>query len=214
MTREHGRLINRFMPDADIRERHETLVRAPADVVFHVAQHFDVQSIPIIRALFWLRAQLLGAAKPPADLFAQGLLAETQALGWGVLAYRPGRELIMGAATQPWKADVRFTSIPRDRFTQFAGPDLVKIVWTLEAEPLGPALTRFRTETRVFATDDAARKKFRRYWRMFGMGIVLIRWLLLPALRREAERRASVLPASLDETAMPTNATSPPMRPG
>jgi len=197
-------LINRFMPHADIRERHETLVRAPADVVFHVAQHFDVQSIPIIRALFWLRAQLLGAAKPPADLFAKGLLAETQALGWGVLAYRPGRELIMGAATQPWKADVRFTSIPRDRFTQFAGPDLVKIVWTLEAEPLGPALTRFRTEVRVLATDDAARKKFRRYWRMFGMGIVLIRWLLLPALRREAERRASVLPASLDETAMPT----------
>jgi hypothetical protein len=42
----------------------------------------------------------------------------------------------------------------------------------------------------VLATDDATRKKFRRYWRFFGIGIVMIRWLLLPALRRAAEQRA------------------------
>ena len=35
--------------------------------------------------------------------------------------------------------------------------------------------------------DDAARAKFRRYWRVFGIGILLIRWLVLPAIRREAE---------------------------
>ena len=38
-------------------------------------------------------------------------------------------------------------------------------------------------------TDDAARRKFRRSWRFFGVGIVMIRWLLLPALRRAAEHR-------------------------
>jgi hypothetical protein len=85
---------------------------------------------------------------------------------------------------------VVFTPVAPERFAAFSEPDMVKIVWTLEAEPLGPALTRFRTETRVLATDDWARRRFRRYWRMFGAGIVLIRWLLLPALRREAERRA------------------------
>lgn len=65
----------------------------------------------------------------------------------------------------------------------------MKIAWTLEAEPLEPALTLFRTETRVLATDEGARRKVRRYWRLAGRGIVLIRWLLLAALRREAERR-------------------------
>jgi hypothetical protein len=65
----------------------------------------------------------------------------------------------------------------------------VKIVWTLEAEPLGLALTRFRTETRVLATDEEARRKFRSYWRWARFGIVLIRLLMLPSLRREAERR-------------------------
>lgn len=189
-VRPTTRLIEQFMPQADYRERHETIVRAPADVVFDVAQHFDLQSIPLVRAIFWLRAVVLGAQRPTAGLFASGLVAETKQLGWGELALDPGRELVMGATAQPWKADVTFTAVPADRFLDFAEPDLVKIVWTLEAESLGPALTRFRTETRVLATDAAARRKFRRYWRIFGIGIVMIRWLLLPALRRESERRA------------------------
>ena len=183
------RLIEQFMPRADYRERHETLVRAPADLVFDVAQHFDLQSIPLVRAIFWLRAKLLGARQPAADLFAKGLVAETKSLGWGELALEPGRELVMGATAQPWKADVTFTAVPADQFPEFAQPDLVKIVWTLEVEPLEQGRTLFRTETRVLATDDAARQKFRRYWRFFGIGIALIRWLLLPALRRAAERR-------------------------
>jgi hypothetical protein len=183
------RLIEQFMPQADYRERHETIVRAPADVVFDVARHFNLQSIPLVRAIFWLRAKLLGARQPAADLFAKGLVAETQALGWGELAFEPGRELVMGAAAQPWKADVTFRAVPADRFLEFAEPDLVKIVWTLEVEPRGQGRTLFRTETRVLATDDAARRKFRRYWRFFGIGIVMIRWLVLPALRRVAEQR-------------------------
>jgi hypothetical protein len=65
----------------------------------------------------------------------------------------------------------------------------VKIAWTLEAEPLGDELTRFATETRAAATDAEARAKFRRYWRRFGIGIILIRKLLLPAVQRQAERQ-------------------------
>jgi hypothetical protein len=186
-----GRLIERFMPQADFVECHETVVRAPADTVFDVAQQFDLQSIPLVHAIFWLRARLLGAATPPADLFARGLVAETTAAGWAILAERPGRELVVGSVTQPWEGDVVFAPVAPERFLKFTQPDRVKIVWTLEAEPLSPELTRFRTETRVLATDDGARWKFRRYWRWAGIGIVLIRWLLLPALRREAERRAS-----------------------
>lgn len=144
-----GRLIDRFMPQAEITERHETLVQAPAAIVFDVARNLNLQSVRLVRVLFWLRAKMLGAAKPPQDLFSQGLVAQTTAMGWGVLAHRPGRELVMGSTAQPWKADVTFKTIPSKRFTAFGEPDLVKIVWTLEADPLGPALTRFRTETRV-----------------------------------------------------------------
>jgi hypothetical protein len=165
------------------------LVRAPADLVFDVARHFDMQSIPIIRGIFRLRSILLRSKTPSAWQKGKGLIAETQAMGWGVLAHEPGRAYIAGALAKPWTADVKFTPVPPDRFAEIATPDMVKIVWTLEVEALGVALTRFRTETRVVATDEGARRKFRRYWRIFGVGILLIRWLLIPAVRRESERR-------------------------
>jgi hypothetical protein len=182
------RLIERFIPQADVAECHETLVHAPADLVLDMAQKFDLQSIPLVRALFWLRGKLLRATPPPTRVSSTGLVAETTALGWGVLAERPGRELVMGAVTQPWKGSVVFRSVVPEGFLAFSEPDLVKIVWTLEVEPLGPVLTRFRTETRVLATDAGARRNFRSYWRWAKFGIVLIRLLMLPALRREAER--------------------------
>ena len=81
-----------------------------------------------------------------------------------------------------------FSPIAAENFASYAELNRVKIAWTLESEELAPDLTRFSTETRVVATDAEARIKFRRYWRKFGMGIVLIRLILLPALRKRAER--------------------------
>jgi hypothetical protein len=184
----NSRELDRFMPQPDIRERHEGLIRAPADLVFDVAMHFDLQSIPLVRAIFWLRGRLMGAA-PAGPRVSQGFIAEVTGLGWGVLAHRQGREIVMGAAVQPWKADVKFRAIPAEQFAEFAEPDLVKIAWTLEAEPLGHTMSRFASETRAVATDEAARARFLRYWRWARFGIVAIRWLMLPAVRREAERR-------------------------
>lgn len=180
------RAIERFIPAWDVRTYHEMIVQAPADTVFGVAEHFDLQSSPVVRAIFWLRGKILRAS-PTAPRRPAGLVEETKGLGWGELKRRPGRELVMGAVTQPWVADVKFTAVPADDFLGYAEPDRVKIVWTLEAVPIEPTLTLFRTETRVRATDRAARATFLKYWRFARFGIELIRWLHLPALRRAAE---------------------------
>jgi hypothetical protein len=180
-------LIDTFIPKPEVGERHATVVAAPPDLVFDVACDMDLRSIPAIRAIFWLRETLFRSNAPPRR--PQGLVAETLGLGWGRLAERPRRELVMGAVTQPWQADVAFRAVPPDQFAAFAEPDLVKIAWTLEAEPIDATHTRFATETRVLCTNEWARRKFRRYWLLVGAGIVLIRWLTVPAVRREAERR-------------------------
>lgn len=182
-----SRLIDQFMPAWVADTSHEILIHAPAGLVFDVAEHFDIQSLPLVRAIFWLRGMIMGAARTSRR--PAGLVEETKSLGWRELARRPGRLLIMGAATQPWNANVTFTGISQEDFAVYDEPDRVKIVWTLEAVPIEPALTLFRSETRVVATDAAARAKFLRYWRFARLGIVVIRWLHLPALRREAERR-------------------------
>jgi hypothetical protein len=110
-------------------------------------------------------------------------------MGWGVLAQEVDRWFVAGTVCQPWLADVVMRPIPAEKFADYCEPSHVKIIWTLEAEPLGEARCRFATETRAVATDSEAQAKFRTYLRRFGIGMAMIRWLLLPAIRREAERR-------------------------
>jgi hypothetical protein len=94
-----------------------------------------------------------------------------KSLGWGVLAETPGREIVFGAVTKPWEANVVFRALPPDEFAAFDEPDYVKIVWNLRADPVGPDESVFRTETRVVTTNPAARTRFRWYWSFFSPGI-------------------------------------------
>jgi hypothetical protein len=176
-----------FIPTPDVRDCHEIVIAAPAALVFFDATRVDLHSLPIVRTIFRVRAWLMGdAVEPPRK--SLGLVAEMMVLGWGLLAHSPCRTIVMGAVARPWTRNVTFRSIRPDEFAAFAEPDYVKIVWTLAADPLGPDRTRFRTETRVQATDAVARRKFFWYWLAFGIGIRFIRWSILRALRRKALR--------------------------
>jgi len=188
-TEDADPLLDRFMPIYEVAERHHIHVKAPADVTFAAACDQDLMALPVVRAIFKTRELVLGG-EPDTVVRPRGLLALTKSIGWGVLAEVPGREVVMGAVTQPWHPNVVFRPLPADAFAAFAEPDYVKIVWTLRADATGLHKSVFRTETRVVTTDAGARAKFRWYWARFSPGIVVIRWLSLRPTRREAERRA------------------------
>jgi hypothetical protein len=194
-------LVDRFMPKYEVREVHQTRVAAPAEVTFGVAHDLDLQRSTIVRAIFTGRELLLGGERSKRD-HAPGFLAEVLALGWRVLAEEPGRELVVGAVTQPWKADVEFLGLPPDEFIGFKEPGYAKIIWTFVATPLGEKASVFRTETRVVTTDPESRSRFRRYWSVFSPGILLIRYETLRLVRQEAERVASAEPAALPEISL------------
>ena len=183
-------LLDRFIPIYDVVERHNICVSAPAQVTFSAACEQDVFHLPLVRAIF--RAREIVMRAPPAPEQPHGVLAATRALGWSVLAEVPGREIVMGAVTKPWEADVTFHALPPGDFAAFAQPGFVKIVWTIRADPVDSATSIFRTETRAVATDPSARERFRRYWSWASPGIALIRRLLLLPLKRDAERRARI----------------------
>ena len=176
-----------FIPKPYVRDRHEIVIAAPADLVFFEATRLSLQSLPLVRAIFRTRAWLMRDTIEP-QLRPLGIVAETMVLGWGLLAHTPCRTIVMGAAARPWMRNVTFRPILAETFMRFAEPDYVKIVWTLEAEPIGPERTRFRSETRVEPTDRAARRKFFWYWMAFGIGVRFIRWNMLRELRRKALR--------------------------
>jgi hypothetical protein len=186
---EYDELLERFMPVYEIVERHEISVSAPADVTLAVAEGIALQGSGVVRTMIRARELLLGAT-PDDRRRPRGLLAEVQSLGWGILAEIPGREVVVGAVTKPWEANVTFRALPADDFAAFKEPGYVKIVWTLRAEPISATESVFRTETRAIATDPSARAQFRWYWSFLSPGIILIRLAVLRPLKTEAERQA------------------------
>lgn len=132
-----GSLLDRLMPAYEVAEQHEISVAAPAALTMAAAREMDLHRSLLVHAIFAVRtlpSRLRGAPpRPPASL-----LAETLALGWRVLAEVPDRQIVVGAVTQPWRAEVRFRGLEPEAFLGFAEPGYAKIAWTLEAIPVGP----------------------------------------------------------------------------
>lgn len=187
---EHDELLDRFMPAYEVVERHHVRVAAAAAVTLAAAKEIDLFARPVVRALIKARELILRAA-PGDRLRPIGLLEEMQFIGWVVLAEIPDREIVVGAVTRPWEANVTFRPVPPDEFAAFDEPDYIKIAWTLRADALGATRSTFRTETRVIATNASARARFRWYWAFLSPGISLIRLAMLEPVKAEAERRAA-----------------------
>jgi hypothetical protein len=188
---EEDPLLDRFMPAYEVAERHQVRVAAPAAVTLAVAREVDLQGSPVVRTIIRARELILGATPDDRPRPRGGLLNEVQSLGWGVLADVRDREVVVGAVTKPWEANVIFRALPPDQFAAFDEPGYVKIAWTIRVDPVNATESIFRTETRAIATDADARTRFRRYWAFLSPGIITIRWAVLGPVKKEAERRAS-----------------------
>jgi hypothetical protein len=181
-------LLDRFIPAPEVVEHHHIAIAAPPDLVLDSAKQMRLLDSPWVRGVIKVREWMLGGT-PDTRPHPEPLLEQMQSIGWVILAERPGREIVMGAATMPWLANPVFRSIAAGEFESFREPGYVKIAWSLRVEPDGDFRTMFHTETRVSTTDPQARERFRRYWSFVAPGVELIRIAMLRPLKREAERR-------------------------
>ena len=72
-------------------------------------------------------------------------------------------------------------------FTELAEPGIVKATMNFFVEGERAERTRLTTETRVFATDEAAARRFTPYWRTIFPGSWVLRVTWLQAIERRAE---------------------------
>src|SRR4029453_5620987 len=139
-------LLDQLMPEYEVAERHHVHVAAPAEITLAAAREIDLRRSAIIRTIFAMREWLLnagpGGAARPTDL-----VAFTTSLGWRLVAENPGREVVYGAVTQPWRADVVFRGLAAEEFRKFREPGFVKILWTLRVDPETSSHCIFRTKT-------------------------------------------------------------------
>ncbi len=183
-------LLDQFIPDPEIVEHHQIDIAAPAEVVMATAREIEFLKSPVIRAIVKARELALGGA-PDEREHPTALLDQMLSIGWVVLAERPGRELVLGAATQPWQTAPVFRSVPGAGFRDFSEPGYVKIAWTLRADPVDATRSTFHTETRACTTDAEGRRRFRNYWSFVAPGVEVIRLAMLRPLRRAAEARVT-----------------------
>jgi len=85
---DQDELLDRFMPRYEVAQRHQIRVAASPAETLAAARNVDLLGSPVVRAIIRAREVILGARRTdrPAP---QGLLAEMQSLGWGILAEIP-----------------------------------------------------------------------------------------------------------------------------
>ena len=179
--------LDRFAPTYQFSEHHEIRVAAPPARAFEAIRAVTASEITFFRTLTAIRR--FGRSGPESILTApehQPILEVATQTTFLLLAHEPDREIVVGTlvAAPP---GMRPPDEPTAQWYQaLAGPGYVKAVMNFLVEPDG-AGSLITTETRVFATDDSARRRFAAYWRVIYPGSALIRRMWLRAIQRRAE---------------------------
>ena len=180
--------LDEVLPVFDVAERHEIVVTASRATAFAVLHEVTPREIPSfvvlmgIRGLpaFLMRRMSLGLDRPLLDAFVK--------MGFVVLRDDPPEEIVLGGIGRFWT--LRGGIVPvadADAFASFAAPGNVRAVVNLHVSPERAGDVVVTTETRVQATDEVARRKFARYWRLIAPGSAAIRKGWLRAIKRRAE---------------------------
>lgn len=159
------------LPAYHHRERHSILVAASTDRAFAAAREAQLDDVPLVRLLF--RARGLRAARrgPIWDaLLAQGF----QTVGDDTV-------VLIG---KPWSP--RGGTRRTEDFAGFAEPGYAKMALDLRVRSDGVG-SRLETETRVFLTDKASRRRFAAYWLVIRPFSGFTRRSWLKAAKRRAE---------------------------
>jgi hypothetical protein len=172
--------IDDVLPAWDWRSAHATRAAAPPERCAAAALAMTGRDLPVTGLL--MRVRLLGRHR----VDDRPLLQSMRGIGLAILVDDPATVLV-GGVLAPWR--LRGGHVPIDSieaFRAFAAPGWVRVATAFAAAPDG-AGSRLATETRIAATDAAARRRFGRYWRVIGPFSGITRREMLAAIKRRAE---------------------------
>ena len=164
--------VTDVLPVYHHREHHSIWIDAPPEAALAAARETRPEDVPLVSTLFRLRGLRSGGDTP--------IWTSMQARGFRL--HDPETLTLIG---RPWTRGGGLRA--REDFLRFNEPGYAKMAMDLCALPDGEG-ARLETETRVFLTDAAARRRFGAYWlvvRPFS-GLIRRRWLR--AAKQRAER--------------------------
>jgi hypothetical protein len=172
--------IDDALPTWHWRSVHAARVAAQPERADAAIRVFGAPDLPLTGALMRIR----GLGRRVFD--DRPLLQSLARIGMVVLIDEPGT-VVLGGALSPWRLRGGHCAMDSlDAFCAFATPEWVRVAtaFTVDGDGAG---SRIGTETRIEATDDAARRRFGRYWRLVGPFSSITRREMLSAIRRRAE---------------------------
>src|SRR5688572_25442076 len=178
--------LDRVAPSYQFHEVHRTTVRATPDRAYRAIKEVTAAEILFFRELTWLRR--LGRPGPEDILNAperRPLLDVATRTSFITLADGP-REIVVGTVVIAPRG-ARARPLNADEFAALAarpGHALATMNFVVTPRADGCEVS---TETRVFATDESARRRFAAYWRLINLGSAFIRLMWLRAIKRRAE---------------------------
>jgi hypothetical protein len=179
--------LDEFLPEYEANEIHSTRVAAPPEAVMAAARALTAREVPVLVGLMAVRRLpgLLGPRRLPRrdGTILEGFLRG----GFVTLADRPD-ELVVGGVGCFWRPRGEVRRVSAGEFAAFREPGYAKAAFNMHARPSPGGGTLLTTETRIQATDEHARRSFRRYWLVIHPGSAAIRRAWLRAIRRRAER--------------------------
>ncbi len=187
-------LLEELMPSGDHHEVHDVWLDAPPSEAYRALANVTGREIRLLAPLMAMRGLAIRELRAFLTAAGRTLRADREApifeaierKGFVRLAEEPGREIVFGVVGRFWRlfGNAPFTQVrDRDDFVSFAEPGYAKAAMSFLVRAEGRG-SRVVTETRITTTDDAAARKFRRYWRVVRPGSGLIRRSWLAAVRR------------------------------
>jgi hypothetical protein len=190
MRDDGGLPLDNFLPAYDVNEVHSARVAASPEAVLAATRALTPREVPLVGALMAIRRlpAILLRRKPSTATrhLDEPVLDRLVKGGFTPLAEGPD-EVVLGAIGRFWKPEGELLRVSRDEFVTFDEPGFAKAVVNFHVQAVSGG-TVVTTETRIRGTDDEARRKFRRYWRIVMPGSALIRRAWLRAIRKRAER--------------------------
>jgi hypothetical protein len=184
-------LLNKFMPIYDLNEIHSITISASPRRIFKIIKEITPLEIPLFRSLFWVRSLPRRLVDKTAGLFTTPRPVFEQALksGFLLLAENPNEEFVLGLIGQFWKLRGGSSRKIGDahEFVNFDTPGYAKATINFRIDRLKDA-NKLSTETRIYATDPIARRKFAAYWLLIHPGSAFVRRMWLKSIKKRAER--------------------------
>ena len=182
--------LDEFVPVWQFRELHTIRIAAPPARVFEAIRSVRANEISLFNTLTWIRR---GGRTTPASILNAGesvpLLDVATSSGFIYLADDAPREVVIGTVVVA-PPEGRGTMTP-ERFKTQLAPGFAIAAMNFLLTPDGPNASIVSTETRVFANNTTAKRRFARYWRIIYPGSALIRRMWLRAVERRAMNSAA-----------------------